>query len=197
MLIDQCTCSIFVLLSGDFELGSHEGHEQKIQIEKIITHKNYDTSNYDYDIAMIKLSNAITYTERVKPVCLPPSGMDFSAGTKCYVTGWGALQESGSYPKRLYQAEVPLIDRRQCANTYATHHGYTITNRMRCAGYDQGKIDACQGDSGGPLVCEKDNRWYLMGAVSWGVGCARENAYGVYADLTAFGSWVQDVMRYN
>ena len=185
------------MILGDFELGTHEGYEQKMQIEKIITHERYDTSTYDYDIAMIKLRNAITYTERVKPICLPSSDMDFAAGSECYVTGWGALQESGSYPKLLNQAKVPLISRRQCANTYATHHGYTITQRMRCAGYDKGKIDACQGDSGGPLVCKKDKRWYLVGAVSWGVGCARKNAYGVYADLTALGSWVQNIMRYN
>jgi secreted trypsin-like serine protease len=133
----------------------------------------------------------------VKPVCLPPSGFDVSAGTKCFVTGWGKLHESGSFPKRLNQAEVPIVDRQHCANTYAQHHGYTITSRMRCAGFDQGKIDACQGDSGGPLVCEKDNTWYLMGAVSWGVGCAREKAFGVYADLTVLGTWVQNTISRN
>ena len=187
----------YTLTVGDFEIGAHEGHEQKMQIEKIVLHEQYDSSNFDYDIALIKLSNPISYTERVKPVCLPPAGLDVNVGTKCWVTGWGKLDESGSFPKRLYQAEVPIVDRQDCANTYLQHHGYTITDRMRCAGFDKGKVDACQGDSGGPLVCEKDNTWYLMGAVSWGVGCARENAFGVYADLTVFGSWVQNTMKSN
>ena len=168
-----------------------------MQIEKIITHERYDSTNFDYDIALIKLRNSISYTERVKPICLPPSGFDFATGTKCYVTGWGKLGEVNEFPKHLYQAEVPLVDRKHCANTYAQHHGYTITRRMRCAGFDQGKIDACQGDSGGPLVCKRGKQWYLMGAVSWGVGCARENAFGVYADLTVLGSWVQNTMRNN
>ena len=185
------------MISGDFEIGAHEGHEQKKKIAKIILHEQYDSSNFDYDIAMIKLSSPISYTERVKPICLPSSGLDFSAGTQCFVTGWGKLGESGSFPKHLYQAKVPLVERQHCANTYAQNHGYTITDRMRCAGFDQGKIDACQGDSGGPLVCEKNNRWYLMGAVSWGVGCAREKAFGVYADLTVLGSWVQNTMKNN
>ncbi|XP_028408920.1 transmembrane protease serine 9-like [Dendronephthya gigantea] len=187
----------YTLTVGDYEIGLDEAHEQKMQIDKIITHEQYDSSNYDYDIALIKLRNPITYTERVKPICLPYSGLDFSAGTNCYVTGWGKLDESGSFPKKLYQAVVPLVERRTCANTYAQHHGYTITDRMRCAGFDQGKIDACQGDSGGPLVCQKGGIWYLMGAVSWGVGCARENAYGVYADLTVLKSWVENTIRRN
>lgn len=49
------TTNHYILILGDFEIGNHEGHEQKMQIEKIITHGLYDSSNYDYDIALIKL----------------------------------------------------------------------------------------------------------------------------------------------
>ena len=62
---------------------------------------------------------------------------------------------------------------------------------MVCAGYAQGGIDACQGDSGGPLVCESGGRYYLEGAVSWGVGCGAENNYGVYADIRQLYHWVE------
>lgn len=70
----------------------------------------------------------------------------------------------------LQQAEVPLVSRDICqkANDDLL---MTITERMRCAGYA----------GGGPLVGQKDNKWYPMGIVSWRVGCARENRYGVYA----------------
>ena len=166
-----------------------------MKIEKIILHENYNSETYDYDIALVKLNNPVHFSTRVRPVCLPHEGMDFATGTNCYVTGWGKLQEVGKFPKRLYQAKVPLVDRQNCSATYALHHGYTITERMRCAGLANGGIDACQGDSGGPLVCNRGSRWYLMGAVSWGVGCARSNAYGVYTDISKLKPWVVKTMN--
>ena len=68
---------------------------------------------------------------------------------------------------------------------------------MRCAGYAAGGIDACQGDSGGPLVCSKDDKWYLMGAVSWGIGYARPRRYGVYANMMDLKYWAQKTINAN
>ena len=96
----------------------------------------------------------------------------------------------------LQQAKVPLISRDSCQSAYQDL-GYTISPRMRCAGYAKGGIDACQGDSGGPLVCSKNKKWYLIGAVSWGIGCARKGRYGVYADMTDLKYWVQDTINKN
>ena len=65
---------------------------------------------------------------------------------------------------------------------------------MICAGYQQGERDACQNDSGGPFVCNENGKAVVAGVVSWGGGCARPNAYGVYARNTAALNWIKSNM---
>ena len=68
---------------------------------------------------------------------------------------------------------------------------------MPCAGFPQGGVGSCQGDSGGPLVCPSNNKWYLMGTVTGGVGCARPNRFAVYADVLALKTWLQKTINEN
>lgn len=66
---------------------------------------------------------------------------------------------------------------------------------MFCAGYVRKNMgDACFGDSGGSLTMRlTDNHpWVLVGIVSWGVGCDRENHYGYYTDVAKFEKWIQN-----
>jgi secreted trypsin-like serine protease len=62
---------------------------------------------------------------------------------------------------------------------------------MFCAGYDREIIDTCAGDSGGPFVMKQNNKWYLVGIVSWGKGCARRGKYGFYTHVGKYYDWIQ------
>ena len=142
----------------------------------------------DYDIALLHLSKAVNYTDFVSPICLADTARNYSAGTRCFVTGWGQIRESGPVSDKLRVVQVPIIERSKCVKMYK---GQRITPRMLCAGYEQGGIDSCQGDSGGPLAClENDKTFFLAGAVSWGFGCAKKNKPGVYTNINCLRSWI-------
>merc|ERR1712013_715405 len=64
-----------------------------------------------------------------------------------------------------------------------------------CAGVEDGSKDACQGDSGGALVSEQGGVYHLVGVVSAGLGCARRNVPGLYADVARHMDWIEGVLR--
>ncbi|KXJ23520.1 Plasma kallikrein [Exaiptasia diaphana] len=187
----------YTVTIGEHNLKDTDGDEQKIAIKKIICHPRYNEykhHKFDYDVALLKLKTNITYTDMVRPICLPTKR--FSPGTNCYVTGWGYLFETEPGPSVLRQAIVPLISQKDCEKNFKDQD-HPISSRMLCAGKAKGGAnDACEGDSGGPLSCmASSGAWELAGVVSWGVGCASKDRYGVYANMENLKGWIKRVVH--
>ncbi|XP_067299486.1 transmembrane protease serine 3 isoform X2 [Pseudorasbora parva] len=161
---------------------------QSLAVEKIIYHRRYRPKGLDYDIALMKLVQPLIFNGFVEPICLPNFGEEFEDGKMCWISGWGATAEGGDGSEALLSARVPLISNKVCS-TPTVYQGY-ISPGMICAGYLEGGTDSCQGDSGGPLACEDSSVWKLVGATSWGQGCAESNKPGVYTRITQSLTWI-------
>ncbi|KAM9813161.1 transmembrane protease serine 4-like isoform X1 [Syngnathus typhle] len=179
------------VVSGKTYMGTLGGSS----VDRIILNGNYDPARNDYDLALMRLASPINVGVSRVPVCLPPKALDLSPSASMVVTGWGYLEENGNTSPVLQKANIPLIARSKCASPIV--YGSAITDRMICAGFLEGRVDACQGDSGGPLVHLTSSKWYLIGVVSWGVGCARERRPGVYSNVEEMLNWIHSVMEKN
>lgn len=157
-------------------------------IKQIIPHPYYNHYTFDNDIALMELSSPVTYSDYIRPICLPSPQHVFATGSTVWITGWGATREGGFAASILQKAQVRMINYDVC-NKLMTGQ---LTSRMLCAGVLSGGVDACQGDSGGPLSCPTGTRMFLAGVVSWGDGCARRNKPGIYTTVTKFRDWIQE-----
>lgn len=160
----------------------------KRNLKQIIPHPNYNSHTFDNDIALMELDSPVTYSDYIRPICLPAPQHDFPSGNTVWITGWGATREGGSAASGLQKAQVRIINQTVCNDLMAGQ----ITSRMICAGVLTGGVDACQGDSGGPLSSPAGSRMFLAGVVSWGDGCARRNKPGIYARVTKFRGWIKE-----
>ncbi|XP_051565870.1 transmembrane protease serine 3 isoform X3 [Myxocyprinus asiaticus] len=162
---------------------------KSLAVEKIIYHSRYRPKGLDYDIALLKLVQPLnSFNDFVQPICLPNFGEQFDDGKMCWISGWGATEDGGEVSVFLHSARVPLISNKACSQP-DVYQGY-ISPGMICAGYLDGGTDSCQGDSGGPLACEDSSNWKLVGATSWGQGCAEKNKPGVYTRITQSLTWI-------
>jgi hypothetical protein len=151
----------------------------------------YNAATTDFDIALLRLTRPSSQT----PIALarPEEPALFAPGVASTITGWGALFEGGDSPDVLHQVTVPIASN-EAANALPGYEGQVTVN-MLAAGLSGGGKDSCQGDSGGPLMVSDGKGGFLhAGIVSWGLGCARPDAYGIYTRTSVFADWIDNFL---
>ncbi|XP_054710482.1 serine proteinase stubble-like [Uloborus diversus] len=175
----------------DFNTVDEPAAFQERGVLRKIVHPRYNFFTYEYDLALVKLDSPLVLKPHVRPICLPTKDETY-IGYNATVTGWGRLSEGGSLPTKLQQVTVPIISNDKCQKMFkkAGRHEL-IPSIFLCAGYEAGGRDSCQGDSGGPLQTKReDGRWFLVGIISWGIGCAEPNMPGVCTRISKFTDWI-------
>ncbi|XP_015908299.1 chymotrypsin-like elastase family member 2A [Parasteatoda tepidariorum] len=144
------------------------------------------------DVALMKLNAPVTFTNYVRPACLPASGFDVPADTKCYVTGWGQTRGTG-FNHVLKQTYVSVLSRYDC--------GYDEKSQI-CVKNKEMKSSTCHGDSGGPLSCKLGDRWYVMGATSYGTLtnlqtglCAMPEQQTIFMKVSDKVDWIEKTIN--
>ena len=151
-----------------------------------------EAADFDYDFALLELAYPLD-TPAASLARARPETDELATAI-----GWGiqalnpvSLQPlSGSLAQQLQQVTIPVTSDAECREAM----GGGVTDNMLCAGYKEGGKDSCNGDSGGPLMVYRDGRYSQIGLVSFGIGCAQPNRYGVYARLTSALPWITELV---
>ncbi|CAG0894880.1 unnamed protein product [Darwinula stevensoni] len=210
--------NFFVYLGKHFrDESKDDGLVQKKEVTLIIPHPNYDTQDFNSDIALLKLTEAVNFTDRVQMVCLPTHSdlteVNLQGGSQGWVAGWGH-DASNEGTDVLRHIKLSVISNEKCLNdsSFATSNPLTnITENMFCAG-DSSVASAnrrreyktvCPGDSGGPLVFTSDRgvrgQWFVEGIVSHiyvnsTQKCSNYHPgqYGIFTRVKKFVDWIKE-----
>nr|XP_008115767.1 PREDICTED: serine protease 27 isoform X2 [Anolis carolinensis]XP_016851675.1 PREDICTED: serine protease 27 isoform X2 [Anolis carolinensis] len=190
---------IITVRLGIYQLANDSKDTVTSTVQQVMIHPNYTSkAGSSADIALVELTSPVTYSDAILPVCLPKSSMQFSTGARCWVTGWGHVQQKVPLkpPQTLQEVEMPILDRDKCNMLFNRSQlkdvkDNLVKSDMICAGHLEGGKDSCQGDSGGPLVCNHNGVWIQAGVVSWGIDCGKPNLPGVYASVPFYADWIQ------
>lgn len=167
---------------------------REVFFEDFIVHESYDRPRFSNDIAIIRLSEDLSFaSDYVKPVCLPITSdrLNYNVA-KLIVAGWGTT-ENQTQATDLLKAPLTVVPISDCRTALKLN---TATDDQICA-KGKGMTDSCKGDSGGPLMFPFE-RYIQFGVVSAGAkGCGElsESKPGIYVRVQNYMKWILDNMR--
>ncbi|XP_046979059.1 trypsin CFT-1-like [Vanessa cardui] len=155
--------------------------------QQIIRHPNYNVRTFDSDIAIIRTTTPIVFSNTVRVGSIAGMNYQILDNQAVWAIGWGATSFGGAKSEQLRHVQIWTVNQQVCKNRYAAL-GYYITDNMLCSGWlDVGGRDQCQDDAGGPLI----HKSVIVGVSSWGHQCGLARYPGVNTRVPRFTSWIQ------
>lgn len=72
------------------------------RVRQVVIPSGYIEPQNGKDLALVELATPVTWSDYVRPVCLPSSGTLFPGGMQCYVTGWGNIRDDGKASSHIF-----------------------------------------------------------------------------------------------
>ncbi|KPI99613.1 Serine protease snake [Papilio xuthus] len=152
-----------------------------MKISTVIRHPRYKLPKAYYDIALIKMSDAVTFSEFIRPACL---GVPPTPNESFIATGWGRTEFGGDLSRELRSVSLDVWEPVDCIRALGKSrklpNGPSSDSQL-CAGVREGGKDTCQGDSGGPAQIQDGCVWRVVAVTSVGRSCGAPNTPALYA----------------
>ena len=98
------------------QVGTHDrtNPEQQIRVKSIALHPDWDgTGRIWKDLAILTLDHPVTFTDKIRPLCLPSDASLSYAGETATAAGWG-VADDGYLPAKLRKVQMKVISNEQC-----------------------------------------------------------------------------------
>jgi trypsin len=156
---------------------NEEDSSSTARIERLVRHPSYDSTTYDYDFALVKLSawfqdNPVIQLNRNHKI---PHKMD-----GLIVLGFGGQSDT------LQQGVVQFLSPSAC-RVSLSKYGYAVREEIVLCAHSMSGLDAYTGDSGGPLL----DGGVQVGVVSSGSECSGFLPT-TYSRVSAAIDWIED-----
>uniref|UniRef100_A0A182SEW0 Peptidase S1 domain-containing protein n=1 Tax=Anopheles maculatus TaxID=74869 RepID=A0A182SEW0_9DIPT len=181
---------------GAIHLNEESEYVQQHTVDEVIAHPGYNASRFMNDIALLKLTNNITMTEFVQPVCLwtMDSNQELIVGKNGTLVGFG-LNEKDVVSQELKQAPIGVVDALTCIKSDRVSYANQLTSEMFCGGGQQG-VSACNGDSGGGLFFNVEGKWFVRGIVSFipfrkRTKLCDPSKFTAFTDVAKYMGWIE------
>lgn len=179
--------NLFVILGGHDLSQQFENGRQTIAVKRIKMHNDWNPSErkFSNDIAVITLLNPVSYSNFIRPICIPSKKLHFSSGT---VAGWGIIDDHDTMSNLPRKVELPILSDGDC-----------FRNDPRLAliswpeSFCAGKVGSgvCRGDSGSGLYVKENGQYFLKGIVSSSVASLCSETYLVlYTEISAYEDFI-------
>ncbi|KAI9559773.1 hypothetical protein GHT06_013779 [Daphnia sinensis] len=176
------------VITGQQDLTVLDPHEESHAVYRIVPFSEYDPTNQLHDVALLQLTNNITY--------VTPNGVYFinynevdMTNPEATIMGWGANQEGGFESTRLHYATTAIQNEMDCGDYTGTDFQLATMVCTNAATTTSATAGApCQYDEGSPLVQYINSKPTVVGVMSKNRGCSVDQS-SVYTRLSVYYSW--------
>ncbi|KAF2903985.1 hypothetical protein ILUMI_02185 [Ignelater luminosus] len=171
----------------------------EIRVEEEIHRVEIET-DYSYDFALFRLAERVTYTDFVRPICLPIENAGEPDNFETFIlSGWGAEDQQGVVKKRL---SYNLTDLEECFKLKEFPlelplDSYTIV----CLKPPENNMYvACTGDEGGALMYSYKHQWFVDSIVNKVYGdedkvCSKDKPIDANKVTPEVIDWILETIR--
>ena len=119
---DKYAPSIEVLV-GEHDVGDTEADRRAVA--SISDHPEFNIIEQQFDISILTLVSALTFTSAVAPICLPsstPNGNTYPeySNHEATVTGWGLTATAGQAANTLQEVELTILPNSECKEAWGS-----------------------------------------------------------------------------